>query len=140
MVRHRLRGLGLADGERGEEAKAQLGESPGDHALWRADHLAVMSVSYAERGGSDSLARYQAVPSTKALDSSTALSVLVYCASGTRGRWASGCSEVVSRAVRDRETGGSIPLTPTTMDTRARWRHGSEFDSRRVHDGLVAGA
>lgn len=27
-----LRGLGLADGERGEEAKAQLGESPGDHA------------------------------------------------------------------------------------------------------------
>ena len=28
-----LRGLGLADGEREEEAKAQLGESPGDHAL-----------------------------------------------------------------------------------------------------------
>ena len=27
------RGLGLADGERGEEAKAQLGESPGDHAF-----------------------------------------------------------------------------------------------------------
>lgn len=28
-----LRGLGLADGEREEEAKAQLGESPGDHAF-----------------------------------------------------------------------------------------------------------
>jgi hypothetical protein len=40
------RGLGLADGEREEEAKAQLGESPGDHALPRqAVHLAVMSVS-----------------------------------------------------------------------------------------------
>lgn len=28
-----LCGLGLADGERGEEAKAQLGASPGDHAF-----------------------------------------------------------------------------------------------------------
>lgn len=28
-----LRGLGLVDGEREEEAKAQLGESPGDHAF-----------------------------------------------------------------------------------------------------------
>lgn len=28
-----LRGLGLADGECEEEAKARLGESPGDHAL-----------------------------------------------------------------------------------------------------------
>jgi hypothetical protein len=38
------RGLGLADGERGEEAKAQLGESPGDHA-WRADPLEGISIS-----------------------------------------------------------------------------------------------
>jgi hypothetical protein len=28
-----LRGLGLVDGEHEEEAKAQLGESPGDHAF-----------------------------------------------------------------------------------------------------------
>ena len=31
-----------------------------------------------------------------------------------RGWWASGCSEVVSRCVRDAETAGSIPVTPTT--------------------------
>ena len=67
------------------------------------------------------------------------------------------CSEVVSRAVRDRETGGSTPLTSTTMDAddtgavraRKRVRFSSSpqrargwclgdihrgFDSPRVHD------
>ena len=32
----------------------------------------------------------------------------------------SGCSEVVSRCVRDAETAGSIPVTPTTFMPRAR--------------------
>ena len=81
-----LRGLGLADGERGEEAKAELGASPGDHAL------AAISGS-GRRSHKPNGVRFKSA----------------------RCDEVSRCSEVASRAVRDRETGGSIPLTSTKM-------------------------
>lgn len=79
-----------------------------------------MSVSYAERGGFDSHARYE----SRAIDESTRLFDGSECprreapvrkhGAALRGWWASGCSEVVSRCVRDAETAGSIPVTPTS--------------------------
>ena len=84
MVRRQIsRGPGLANGERGEEAKAELGASPGDHAFApsRANDRFICGTS---------TVRYRPVR-----------------------RQTSGCSSGVERVVRDHEVAGAIPATPT---------------------------
>lgn len=50
------------------------------------------------------------------------------------------CSEVVSRAVRDRETGGSIPLTSTHAPTGLHWAASQLVGAPwgTVHLGVIA--
>ena len=68
-----------------EEAKAELGASPGDHAFAPTLGERPAHIRYGDGSIPSGATKF------------------------------SRCSEAVSRSVRDRETGGSIPLTSTEM-------------------------